>query len=131
MKPDNENRGWRAAISQRLVGPRATQFSSSWTPGSPNCPTGGARSTASRDRGGSSFFSKLSAIPVLMFSAFVGITPAHAVPSFARQTGMTCNACHTTIPELTAFGRQFKMGGYTEKVDGAPKFPLAMWMIGG
>lgn len=38
---------------------------------------------------------------------------AQAVPSFARQTGMQCVACHTTIPELNAFGRQFKLTGYT------------------
>ena len=39
--------------------------------------------------------------------------PAWAVPSFARQTGLPCNACHTTPPELTALGRQFKLDGYT------------------
>ena len=38
---------------------------------------------------------------------------ASAVPSFARQTGMACAACHTLFPELTAFGRQFKLNGYT------------------
>src|SRR6185312_3067941 len=38
--------------------------------------------------------------------------PALAVPSFARQTGMTCAACHTVIPELTPFGREFKLNGY-------------------
>lgn len=38
--------------------------------------------------------------------------PALAVPSFARQTGMTCAACHTMIPELTPFGREFKLNGY-------------------
>ena len=38
---------------------------------------------------------------------------AHAVPSFARQTGMACEACHTMYPELTDFGRAFKMNGYT------------------
>lgn len=38
---------------------------------------------------------------------------ALAVPSFARQTGMQCMACHTVFPELTAFGRQFKLRGYT------------------
>ena len=37
----------------------------------------------------------------------------HAVPSFARQTGMSCNACHTVFPELTPFGRTFKLGGFT------------------
>lgn len=36
-----------------------------------------------------------------------------AVPSFARQMNMSCIACHTEYPELTAFGRQFKLGGYT------------------
>jgi hypothetical protein len=36
-----------------------------------------------------------------------------AVPSFARQTGMACEACHTVFPELTHFGRMFKANGYT------------------
>lgn len=39
--------------------------------------------------------------------------PAEAVPSFARQTGMACEACHTVFPELTPFGRLFKLNGYT------------------
>ncbi|MBK8176653.1 MAG: cytochrome C [Rhodospirillales bacterium] len=38
--------------------------------------------------------------------------PAEAVPSFARQTGMNCPACHTNFPQLTPFGRQFKAHGY-------------------
>ena len=38
---------------------------------------------------------------------------AQAVPSFARQTGMNCTACHTVWPELTPFGRTFKLTGYT------------------
>ncbi len=37
---------------------------------------------------------------------------AHAVPSFARQTGLSCNVCHTNPPELTQFGRNFKLRGY-------------------
>jgi len=37
---------------------------------------------------------------------------ARAVPSFARQTGMACEACHTVWPELTHFGRVFKASGY-------------------
>lgn len=39
--------------------------------------------------------------------------PARAIPPFARQTGLACEACHTIPPELTAFGRRFKLGGYT------------------
>jgi len=38
---------------------------------------------------------------------------ALAVPSFSRQTGTACGACHTVFPELTKFGRNFKLSGYT------------------
>jgi hypothetical protein len=38
---------------------------------------------------------------------------AQAVPSFARQTGLACEACHTVFPQLTPFGRVFKASGYT------------------
>lgn len=40
---------------------------------------------------------------------------AQAVPSFARQTGMACSTCHTQSfgPNLTPYGRQFKLNGYT------------------
>jgi len=38
---------------------------------------------------------------------------ALAVPSYARQTGLACEVCHTIFPELTPFGRLFKLNGYT------------------
>lgn len=38
---------------------------------------------------------------------------ASAVPSFARQTKMACNACHVQFPVLNEFGREFKLTGYT------------------
>lgn len=40
---------------------------------------------------------------------------AHAVPSFAAQTGQSCVACHAggQFPELTPYGRMFKLTGYT------------------
>jgi hypothetical protein len=38
---------------------------------------------------------------------------AYSVASFARQTGLPCSSCHTTIPELTPLGRTFKLYGYT------------------
>lgn len=37
---------------------------------------------------------------------------AEMTPSFARQTGLACSACHTHYPELTATGRAFKLNGY-------------------
>lgn len=46
--------------------------------------------------------------------AVLGLSPrgALAVPSFSRQTGLPCEACHTVPPQLTSFGRYFKMNGY-------------------
>jgi hypothetical protein len=41
------------------------------------------------------------------------VTPAEALPSYARQTGQPCGTCHTDFPGLTPFGRRFKLGGYT------------------
>lgn len=35
------------------------------------------------------------------------------IPSYSRQTGLACSVCHTSFPQLTAFGRMFKMNGYT------------------
>ena len=52
----------------------------------------------------------------LLFSAaLVFHRPAAAVPAFAEQTGRNCAACHVGGfgPELTPFGREFKLGGYT------------------
>jgi hypothetical protein len=42
------------------------------------------------------------------------VASAHArIPSFSRQTGLACSECHTTFPQLNAFGRTFKLNGYT------------------
>jgi hypothetical protein len=43
----------------------------------------------------------------------LSISPARAVPSYARQTGQECIACHVSFPELTPYGRYFKLTGYT------------------
>jgi hypothetical protein len=51
---------------------------------------------------------------VFALAAWLGLTsPAVAVPSFARQTGQECPACHVSWPELTPYGRYFKLTGYT------------------
>lgn len=50
---------------------------------------------------------------LFIIACIAAIPAAHAVPSFARQTGMACEACHTVYPELTHFGRLFKANGYT------------------
>lgn len=43
------------------------------------------------------------------------IARAQAVPAFADQTGQPCSSCHVGGfgPQLTPFGREFKMLGYT------------------
>jgi hypothetical protein len=52
-------------------------------------------------------------LSVIMAMALLGgSSSALAVPSFARQTGLACEACHTVYPELTHFGRVFKANGY-------------------
>ena len=40
-------------------------------------------------------------------------TAAGHVPSYARQTGLACSACHYQFLTLTPFGRKFKLNGYT------------------
>jgi hypothetical protein len=57
---------------------------------------------------------RLGAAALLAFLAMIDLTePAHALPSFARQTGQPCGTCHTDFPALTPFGRRFKLLGYT------------------
>lgn len=43
----------------------------------------------------------------------LAVTRGYGVPSFARQTGLSCNVCHRNPPELTSFGRLFKLRGYS------------------
>src|SRR5208282_4474905 len=55
-------------------------------------------------------FAALASAALLVASL---VTQADAVPLFARQTGQTCAACHNGFPELTPYGRLFKLNGYT------------------
>ncbi len=55
--------------------------------------------------------SKLLRFAVLVVFVFQ-LKLVYAVPSFARQTGLSCNVCHSNPPELTQFGRIFKLNGY-------------------
>ena len=54
--------------------------------------------------------------PRVLFALFMllgAAGTANAVPSYARQTGQECPACHVSWPELTPYGRFFKATGYT------------------
>ncbi|MGA8147172.1 MAG: hypothetical protein WB870_06285 [Gallionellaceae bacterium] len=54
-------------------------------------------------------------LSTLALMSIVLWTPlAQAIPAFARQTGMACDACHFQhFPVLNSFGRAFKEGGFT------------------
>lgn len=54
----------------------------------------------------------LAALMVLLWFAPLA---ARAMPVFARQTSLQCATCHAggQFPELTPFGRNFKLNGYT------------------
>lgn len=45
-------------------------------------------------------------------AALLATGSAQAVPSMARQTGYACSKCHTVFPELTPYGRTFKLGAF-------------------
>ena len=40
------------------------------------------------------------------------LTPSFAIPAFATDTKLACNACHTAWPQLNSTGRTFKELGY-------------------
>ena len=82
------------------------------------------RSDCSIERPG---LARLLALISLM--AFSG--SALAVPSYARQTQQPCSSCHVGGfgPELTAFGRQFKLLGYTMKVGSGTDIPLSAMLV--
>ena len=66
--------------------------------------------TKALDKNNSKIYFILIAVGMLFFL----ITPNnYAIPSFARQTNLSCNYCHYAYPELTSFGRMFKLNGYT------------------
>jgi hypothetical protein len=60
----------------------------------------------------SAWLQRASALAALLVLGVMTTLPAQALPLFARQTGMACLACHTVYPELTHFGRMFKLNGY-------------------
>lgn len=62
------------------------------------------------------------------------VHPAQAIPSFSRQTGQDCTACHVGAfgPQLTPYGRAFKIAGYTQAggSDFGSQIPLSAMFAG-
>jgi hypothetical protein len=72
------------------------------------------------------------ALPLVL--AAISMTPrlAMALPSYSRQTGVPCAQCHSAGfgPELTTFGRQFKLNGYVWGASGS-RVPLSLMTVVG
>ncbi len=68
------------------------------------------------------------ALPLALLSSL----DAHAVPSYSRQTGEECAACHVGGfgPQLTPHGMRFKIGGYTDSDGNGGHVPLSAMAIG-
>lgn len=69
---------------------------------------------------------RLVAFGIVATGALTLVASAHAVPSFTRQTGMTCAQCHVLfgapVPNFTFTGKKFRMNGYrvpfvTERIE--------------
>jgi len=81
---------------------------------------------------------KLLTIPKNVFASvllalvcFLYFGTANALPLFSRQTGQNCVACHAggQYPELTPYGRYFKMTGYT--IGQRTDIPVSVQFVGG
>lgn len=70
----------------------------------------------------------MMAVPLAMLLA---AGPAAAVPAYARQTGEPCAACHVGSfgPQLTAFGRAFKLGGYALSIHPKHEVPFSAMLV--
>ncbi len=74
---------------------------------------------------------KMLHIFAVFITLLISVT-TQALPSFARQTGQECSSCHIGGfgPQLTAFGRQFKIGGYTQKSVDDSVVPISAMLVG-
>jgi len=66
----------------------------------------------------------LAAVVIML----IAMPKADALPSFARQTGLACGACHTSFPQLTPTGRRFKLMGYTQMAPDTKPLGSAGWL---
>lgn len=58
------------------------------------------------------------------------ISPSLAVPSFSTQTGQPCATCHVGSfgPQLTQYGRNFKLTGYTQNDGDSHPLPISLML---
>ncbi len=65
---------------------------------------------------------------LILFSFLTTAPTAHAIPSFAQQTGQPCSACHVGAfgPQLKPYGRDFKLWGYQASDGKSNLVPVAV-----
>lgn len=64
---------------------------------------------------------------LLTVVAALAARPADAIPVFAHRYGLSCQACHTVVPHLNAFGEEFLANGYRiQGLKPKPAFPIAL-----
>lgn len=73
---------------------------------------------------GSAKWRRVMAFATIATLGLFATSVAHAVPSMARQTGYACSKCHTVFPELTRYGRQFKLAAYSSTSDQWQSLPF-------
>lgn len=77
---------------------------------------------------------RMLSVPMLRATAAAAAlllaSQAQALPSYARQTGENCGACHVGGfgPQLTPHGQRFKIGGYTD--GDKATVPLSAMLVG-
>src|SRR5438477_13155218 len=71
-----------------------------------------AARAALADRGAGDRTKENAAQALRIYAARYVLASARLTPTYARQTGLACSACHTHFPELTPTGRAFKLNGY-------------------
>jgi hypothetical protein len=74
-------------------------------------------------------FDVVGALAVFIFSSMA--LPAAAVPAFSEQTGLACQNCHVGGfgPQLTPYGRTFKLHGYTQRSGSSFTLPLSAMAV--
>jgi hypothetical protein len=63
---------------------------------------------------------------VIILTATALPVPADALPVFGHRFGLTCQACHTTVPRLNDFGKAFARNGFRLPQPARSAIPVAV-----
>jgi hypothetical protein len=72
-----------------------------------------------------------TSVGAVLLSMFFAATPSWAIPVYSAQTDQPCAACHIGGfgPQLTPFGRQFKLDGYTASAGNTFTVPVSAEVV--